>query len=567
MNNGLKDAGGDRSWLLCAAFCAFYLALAIYTSPHYGITWDQALQDWYFAERNLRYLLTFNKAWLDFSREVSFAMGGSHPILSHNDSPYITMHFGNLLSSAGCYLFFVKLDMLGAIEAHQVPNFLLMAAALAVMFVFVRKNFGTAAALISLFAIAFQPRFWAHAHFNTKDFPYACMMVFTMLAVRRAIPDRRALWMISGAILLGLAGATKPNAALIPAIVFVWFLLARKDETYRSRVKDSKQGSGSGRGFVGALMVSPVVAFAVFMASWPAMWSDPVGFLQKYLGWYLPLAGREGVYTPLVTLATFILVQPPAVLIFGTVGAVAVILRVKRRTRGYEPGLFLLLWTALPVLRMALPWSYNFDAVRHFIEYAPPLGALTGVGAWLAYRWLADRIAIRAMIRRSVAVGISLAVVLSPFAGWAGKIIDLHPHEIIYFNFLVGGPAGAEKLCGNCGIATDYWGSSYRQGMRWLDEHAEDGAAVIVPVAGHIVKSTRKMWLRPDLAFGMSAHKSDRSLDSVMRRIKRRPVYFMYITRTRAYGELVREVEYLGDLEYAINEDGVDILKVVRING
>jgi len=566
MNDSRKKARFGRSWLLCAGFCAFYLALAVYTSPRYGITWDQAANEWYIAERNLRYLLTLDESWLDFSRPVDFSMGGTHPDLGHTARPWRTQNFGNMLSAAGCRLFFVKLDLLEPVEAHHAPNFLLMAAALAAMFVFVRRNFGVAAALISLCAMAFQPRFWAHAHFNTKDFPYACMMVFTMLAARRAVLDRSAAWMVSASVLLGLAGATKPSAGLIPVIIFIWFLLVRKDESYKHRAVAPEEGSGRHRSFAAALTASPAVALAAFTAAWPYMWSDPVGVLRKYLAWYLPWAAKEGAYTPLVTLAAFVLVQPPAVLLFGSVGAVAVILRMKRGTTGYEPGLFLLLWAALPVLRMAFPWSHNYDVVRHFIEYAPPLGALTGVGAWLAFGWLADRLGFRGGMRRGTAVGISLAVILAPFAGWAGKLIDLHPNEIVYFNFLVGGPGGAEKLCGDCGIATDYWGSSYRQGMQWLNGHAEDGAAVIVPVAGHIVKATRKMWLRPDLKFGMTAHKSDRGLDSVMRGIKQRPVYFMYITRTRAYGKLVREVERRGRVEYAICEDGVEILKIVRVD-
>jgi len=563
MSNEKKSPTPRTVALVAATVGLVYLLIGLGTASHYGITWDQSMQDWYLAERNLRYLLSFDKQWLDFNHPVDLSMGSAHPDLNHVAVPWKTMHFGNLLSAAGCYIFFAKLGLFDSVTAHHAPNFLLMGVVLVLMFNLIKKHFGVAAALVCVFVIVFQPRFWAHGHFNTKDFPYACIMAFTMLAARNGLLKREAVWIFIASILLGLAGSTKPNAVLIPVILAIWYPLSRSGT---AEPTDENRISGGGKLFAVALLLSPFIAAVTYIVSWPFLWFDPIGGLRLFLGHYLPWSVRGEGGNQLVTLATFIIVQPPAVLLFGLAGS-TMALRGVIKNKKREIYSFLLLWLSLPVLRMLLPGTYNYDAVRHFIEYAVPLGGLTAVGAIDTVKWLARKFSETPLPKRLPAHAMAGLIVAIPFVTWSIHMVKIHPHELVYFNFILGGPSGVEKLCGNCGMATDYWGSSYRQGIDWLNENTEPESIIVVPVAGHIVKSTRDLWMRPDLRLAVTRHKSDAVLESLLVKAKPAEVYVMYITRKSAYGELVRRVDELNEPVYSIMVDGVPILKIVKLDG
>jgi len=87
--------------------------------------------------------------------------------------------------------------------------------------------------------------------------------------------------------------------------------------------------------------------------------------------------------------------------------------------------------------------------------------------------------------RRRWLQAVLLAVILIP--GIAG-IVRLHPYEYTYFNVLTGGTMGAE---GRYGL--DYWCTSYREAMAYVNEVAAPGDQVMVMGP-----------LRPAMAFARS---------------------------------------------------------------
>jgi hypothetical protein len=78
---------------------------------------------------------------------------------------------------------------------------------------------------------------------------------------------------------------------------------------------------------------------------------------------------------------------------------------------------------------------------------------------------------------------LAVVVFLAP-ALWS--VARIHPYQTVYFSSVVGGLPGAVSL----GVpwSFDYWGTSYRAAVRWLNDHAAAGATVIVPIAPHIVR-------------------------------------------------------------------------------
>ncbi|MDX1382075.1 MAG: hypothetical protein R3190_00460, partial [Thermoanaerobaculia bacterium] len=80
----------------------------------------------------------------------------------------------------------------------------------------------------------------------------------------------------------------------------------------------------------------------------------------------------------------------------------------------------------------------------------------------------------------------------------AAAVARSHPFQLAYWNELAGGLPGARAR--GFAQAGDYWGTSYRHGMAWLDRHAAPSAAVAVPLMQHTVEVVAPVRWRADLA-------------------------------------------------------------------
>ena len=171
-------------------------------------------------------------------------------------------------------------------------------------------------------------------------------------------------------------------------------------------------------------------------------------------------------------LQAILLTTPPAFLALFAVGLVPTVQRAWRRQR---PALLLLVWIAAVLARYLVPQAVNYDGVRHFLELFPAMAAVAGLGvAWVARH-------VGTMIRRHLptisehraaplAAAAVLTLTLAPNA-WA--LLHTHPFQIAYWNVFTGGYAGARAA--NLPQASDYWGTSYRLGLRWLNDNAPPG--------------------------------------------------------------------------------------------
>jgi hypothetical protein len=157
--------------------------------------------------------------------------------------------------------------------------------------------------------------------------------------------------------------------------------------------------------------------------------------------------------------------------------------------------------------------------------------------------------------------GLLSAAFFPPVVAWD---VRNHPFQIVFFNRLIGGLQGAQAR--HFPQATDYWGSSYRTGLRWLNAHAEQRALLVVPVEEPVVRAVETIWLRPDIRL-----KPAESLDSLVRTGLRgeraRPVYVMYVTRSEFYPDALSAAVANSSVAYEISVDGGVILRILRLNG
>jgi hypothetical protein len=124
----------------------------------------------------------------------------------------------------------------------------------------------------------------------------------------------------------------------------------------------------------------------------------------------------------------------------------------------------LVICVVLPVAYAAISGASLYDGYRHFLFTLPPLAVLAAA-------------AITGTIQRSrskLVRAVLLAAIILSLVITAVDYAQLHPYQFVFFNRVFGG--GLARAARS--YETDYWGSSYKEGVAWLVENyklPEDG--------------------------------------------------------------------------------------------
>jgi hypothetical protein len=402
------------------------------------------------------------------------------------------------------------------IDAFHVPTILLVGVLLVAVYAFAAPRIGEAPALVGAFLLGTYPRFWGDMHNNVKDVPETALFALTVMALARWHESPSLRRAALAGLLGGAALAVKINAVFVPVILVVGLWPWRRSWRF---------WQGIGRHLANGLphyAVQLMIAVAVFLGCWPWMQRRTLLRLGQYLSAFATQGNRpaHAGWNPdalVQTLAT----MPETVLLLVAAGLVVATRRIARgRTRAGRPPAPGVGLVSHP--EGVAPGAVNFDGIRHFLEFLPAAALLAGLGA----RARPHRPARPG--RASAAVALAAVVV----ANVGGALVRYHPYEMLYFNRLVGGLDGA---AGRHGFpeATDYWGSSYREGMAWVSAHVEPGGALYVPVFPHIVDLAAPLWLRRDVrvldedALGETAAAGQ-------------TVHVMFVTREALYDHVAR---------------------------
>lgn len=559
MEEGRKSVLFEHGWL--AFFLGAYLVLLALTSSDYGPNWDAALGELYLGDRYFYFLTTLDRSYLDLSLDnIPLYHRPDHPdfhALSRNVAVFGDVRefvqgvwgFGQVLTAATKHVFYTRLGLLDPIDAHQLAPGLAVAVQCAVLYYFARRYLGSIAAVTALLSLVTFPRYWADLHHDAKDVIEAVFYTLVLCTTYQAVRARSARLVLGAAVLWGMALATKANALFLPLIIGPWLLLDLFEHRRRG-------APWLPRPALAALCASPLVAFAVFLVCWPYLLLDFPANLREHVGYLRYRAGVGPDHWQSEALINAVVTMPIAVMVLAAAGLVAMA-RAWRDERRRGLHLLVLLWLCVPVLRVSVPRAVDFDVLRHWLEFVPALALVAGIGAEALCSAAVAALGRAALVRdrgrawaafllrhRVPAASAALVLWFSPVIGWD---VANHPFQVAFYNELVGGLSGA-RARGLPG-ATDYWGSSYRAGLRWLNEHAEPGASVIVPVASHIAESAAPVRKRADLALGGA----------------RPPVYVMYFTRKPKYRRLVLELEERGRPAHEILVQGAPILRIYRL--
>ena len=510
----------SANFLLAGALFILYISLNVATLDRYGITADEP-EHWYFGDRYLQFYLTLDQKALDFS--------------SAHWPPFQTWPVGPTLAALTAKVFSERLKLVSPHDGHHLAYLFLFGLLLSSLYLFLAVHAGRATAVLSCLALALHPRIWGEAHSNSEDIPHLVFYSFTILSFLHGMMTQKAGWLLASAICWGLAVGSKINALLLPVVIAPMLVPLRWDR--------SRQPASVWR----TLAAYPVIALSVLFLVWPYFWHNPVDRLS-YFWAYLMHWGLGGPMAWQASpIRTVFVTTPVPTLLFAIVGIIAS--TWTGHPIGRRAASALLAWLLVPITRSSLPGVLNYDVMRRFMEFTPALAIFAGMGGASLIAWTTrggwSRFRRWAWVTRMAVI----AAFLSP----GTAVWRYFPYESSYYNLLVGGLGGAQSL--KLHQSADYWLSSYREGITWINTHADHGSSLIVGHAHHFLPSYP---LRKDLV--MTTHLWMDDLP-----VRGRAVYLMYVP-TEPYDYNMCLAEAFLRPEYEIRRDGGIILRIYKLN-
>lgn len=202
-----------------------------------------------------------------------------------------------------------------------------------------------------------------------------------------------------------------------------------------------------------------VAAYLIMIATWPYAALAPLNPIRGLMSFgdfhyhiRTIIFGRmyEMADVPRYYIPTYIAIRLPlltlgAAAITAMLIALSVLASDKIDNRKRRREISLVAFTAFfPVVCQVITQGPALDGCRHFLFVFPPIAVLAGIG-------LSDGIALLKRWHRNAMIG-GLALIAASYAWTTTKLIELHPHEYLYYNQLVGGLEGASRQ-----FVTDYW--------------------------------------------------------------------------------------------------------------
>lgn len=329
-------------------------------------------------------------------------------------------------------------------------------------FLVARRLLGGWSAFLGLGLIAFAPFHIAHSRFLHLDGLVSSFMLLAVLAWLDHLDSHRRKSLALAAIAAGLAWLTRsPALFLIP----LFGLLAL--------IHIGREPDRPWKSTFGSLIVGGVVALALFVLLWPAMWVDPVGSLRQVLtaagdyaaeGHLKPTyfageiyAGDPGFWFYPIT---YLWRSTPITWIGLALALVGLLLRVQPlnnpRVRATVVALFIY---ALGFMLFMNIGAKKFD--RYLLPSYLPLELIAGVGWTVALHVASQRGAKQGTLRYLPVAAGSVIVAQAMFA------LPTFPYYLTYYNPVMGGAARAPQ------VMMIGWGEGADEAGRYLDAKAD----------------------------------------------------------------------------------------------
>ena len=444
------------------AVCVLFALAGIAALDDYGVSWDEFTQR-EIAAANLDYIRGDKDGLPTYAADKYYGVAFELPLLLAERGLGLDDSRNYLLSRhLLTHLFFLAGGFFAALLAYRL--------------------FGSKwLALLALLLFLLHPRLYAHSFFNSKDIPALSMLMIALYLTHRAFRGDT----IGAFLLCGVGVALAMNLRIMGAMLFPAVLALRGCDLWYAAVAGDGDGDGRRRVLLtgGAFLLAGV---GTLYATMPYLWEDPLALpdafsvLARHTNDSVQLFQGNIVRPfelPAHYLPTWIAITtPPGVLLLGLWGAAAVCGRslvrpgeALRNTR-LRFGLLLAGCFALPLLGVAALGAHMYDGWRQmYLLYAPLcllacFGLYDAAAVWGRLKLPGLGGAAGSVFRRAARVGVFGLATLG-LAGVAIAIVQLHPHQQVYFNFLVDRKT-PEYL--RTQYDMEYWGTVNRQALEYL---------------------------------------------------------------------------------------------------
>lgn len=498
---------------------AVFFFVGLLTLPDYGVNWD-AINHLPRGQAYLHYFLTGKEDFTDlpkfkwyWQRPESFgslATNNTRSFYQSDNTPfsYFINYDGNghpplsdILSAAFNIILFQKTNLINDIDAYRIYGIFCAALLISLVFWWGKRVYGFVAGLVGAVSLSVYPLFWAESHFNNeKDIPETVFWSFLLFSIWKGIADKSWKWMLVSGIFLGLALGTKFNVLFSILVILPWLFIVLIFSYLKAQPKIKVILEKNNKLLIAAIF-SPVLGLAIFVGTWPYLWADPIKRIGGVITFYKTIGTTSNIDfrflgpfgTNTYPIQWIIFTTPVVILFFSIIGITLAFL--KFRTEKDKTSLLFLLWLAIPILRVSWPGTTVYGGIRQIMEYVPALALLTGLGSQGVYEWVLLKIKRLNFISLNVKKFVLIGIILVSFVPTTVKLIQIHPNENVYFNFLIGGLSGAKAR--NLPSWGNTFGAAYRQGILWLNTNAEKNAKIAL--ARELLPNIPNIWIRPDL--------------------------------------------------------------------
>lgn len=439
-----------------------------------GITVDEPLD----VRPGRTYVATLQaKGWRFFAPEVVAAV-----FRDNAEHPPLGRWLLGLASTLGAPLEIVMMggpDPIGLyLHAGRLAPALAFAVLVGLVVLAAGRRRGRVAGLAAGFALVAMPRVFAHAHLGALDTFLCLFWTFALLRVERSLEQSRPTRAMAGAgLAFGLALLTKIHAWFLPPIVLVWAV---------ARVGIARA--------LALIAVWGMVGLSLFVLGWPWLWYDSFDRLRAYWGTGVERVSLRVLYFGQVYLDRdvpwhypwfyFAVTVPIGLHAFGCLGLIQ-----GWRQRRVDPVPLLLAGSIAFFLILFSTRIPVYDGERLFLLVFPLWAILIGRG--FAAVW--HRVVHPAWLR---------AILVVVLVGQGFGVVATYPFGLSYYNGLVGGLRGAERL----GLELTYWNDAVdRVLLDRLVAEAQPGAtAALAPTLypGQGVACTTRAMGRRELVLG-----------------------------------------------------------------
>ncbi len=424
-------------WVWPLAVCAVFAAVAIAVLDDYKVARDSVVHQRDLAIRTIDYILGDADAYWEPGTNVSVNnyYGAAFEVL-----PHIVERVFGLDDVRDIYL-----------TRHLMAHLLFIAAGWFCYLLVYRMTNSRLLGLFAMLLFLLHPRMYGTSFFNSKDLPFLSMFMIALCCVYWAF--RRGTigaFLVCGAIVGILVNLRIMGIMLLPAVL----ALRAADLYFAGNSRERRGVLISG----GAFALSAV---AIYYASMPYLWSDPIARFSELIATLSkhPVQGYElfqgrhihSSELPAHYIPTWIgITTPPAALLLSGIGMASGVARaiagIPDRAGGAlrnTPLRFELLLVAVIILTLlgVVLLSPHFRESWQYMYFLwAPLCLLAVLGLRAASAGL-GRLPLRlppAMSRRRIPPRAWLgALAVIVIAASAIPMIQLHPYQHLYFNFLV----------------------------------------------------------------------------------------------------------------------------------